>query len=193
MKDILKRIQNGLYYLYLLALLFAFNVPRVSLCVVLSIFIHECGHRIALWVFKKPFLGISLNTRGARMGYGGVLSYREECIVCLCGPLANFLLGLLSLALAHGSRDFSLLFMGVNFFYAITNLLPLPSYDGERILRILLSSAIGASAGERVIYCIGFFLRTLMLFLSLYLIFYFDVAYQIFGVIFFSFLGDFTQ
>ena len=189
----LKKLKNALYTLYLGALLLAFNAPRVCLCVVVAILLHEGGHTLALLLWRKPFRGFELSTQGAKMGYGGLLSYREELFVCLCGPLSNLLVALFTLLLFRGRGEGALLFAYVNLFYARSNLLPFPAYDGERILRICLSFLLGAPRGERAIYVIGFFLRTVLLFLSLYLIFYFDAAYQIFGCIFLSFLSDFSK
>ena len=190
---VLKKIRNVLYSIYLLLLLLAFNAPRVSACVLLSIVLHESGHALALRCLGKKASGVNFYTRGARMEYAGQLSYLEECFVCFCGPLANIVAALLSFFFIPHQGELCLLFFGVNLFYALTNLLPFPSYDGERILCILLSLRFGAGAGERVVFIIGFFLRCVLLFLSLYLIVYFDVAYQIFWCIFLSFLTDFAK
>ena len=189
----LKKTKRVLWLVFLFSLLFSFNSPRVGCCVLVAILIHELGHSLTLTLLGKGTRGIFIRSFGARMHYSGTLSYREELLVCLGGPISNLLVALLSLLLLVLGRDYFLLFCTVNLFYFLSNLFPIPSYDGEKILRILLSYPCGADTAERVVHAIGFFLRAALLFLSLYLIFYFDIAYPVFVCIFASFIPDFTH
>jgi hypothetical protein len=192
MTKILKKVRDALSFLFLFAVLLAFNRPFVVVCVIISVLIHEGGHALALLCCGKRVHGIELCTLGAKIRYDGKLSYQQELFVLACGPLCNFIVGAIAF-LFWSLGDYPVIFGITNFFYALTNLLPLPSYDGERIVRILLSMNFGAGACERWIGRIGFFLRCVLLFFSLYLIFYFDIAYQVFFCIFISFLPDLKE
>ena len=189
----LKKLKNGLFFLFLLSVLLAFNAPRVSILVVVAMLVHEGGHALVLLLLGKSVRGIRFGAVGAKMSYSGRLSYREECLVCIAGPVANLLVGGLVFLCLHNKNEYFCLFSYVNFFYALTNLLPLPSYDGEKILRILTFHLPYPKVAEHILSLISLLLRCVLLFLSLYLIFYFDIAYQIFGCIFFSLLPDFAK
>ncbi|MBR2612539.1 MAG: hypothetical protein IKC72_05665 [Clostridia bacterium] len=189
MIGILKKIRSAITFLFLFAVLLAFNRPFVVVCVLISVLIHEGGHALALLCFHKRVHGIDLCTSGAKMRYEGRLSYKSELVVLACGPLCNLIVGAISFLLWSFS-SYPVIFGATNLFYALTNLLPLPSYDGERILNILFSMRYGSGVCERWLGGIGFFLRCVLLFFSLYLIFYFDIAYQVFFCIFLSFIPD---
>ena len=188
----LKKVKNALSFLFLFAVLLAFNRPFVVVCVILSVLIHEGGHALALLCCARRVCGIELCTAGAKIRYDGQLSYKQELFVLACGPLCNFIVGAIAF-LFWSFGEYPVIFGITNFFYALTNLLPLPSYDGERIVGILLSMRFGAGACERWMRRIGFFLRCVLLFFSLYLIFFFDIAYQVFFCIFLSFIPDLKE
>ena len=166
MLSLLKKIKSVLCFVFLFSVLLAFNAPVVSSLVILAMLLHELGHLLMFFLLNKSVRGVSFATFGAKMSYRGNLSYREEFWICLSGPLSNLLACVFSLLFCQ--KEYFQLFCYINLFYALTNLLPLPGYDGEKILRTLTSSFFCMTNAQRWIFRIGFLLRILLLFLSLY-------------------------
>ena len=190
---LLKKVKNILWFAFLVAIFLSFNAPRIAIAVLLSIFLHESGHALVFALLGKKVRGIEMRGFGAQMLYRGTLSYREELLIALGGPLINILTGAICLFLFSGGGEFVVIFASVNFFYGLSNLLPFPSYDGEKILYIVFTLAFGYTRGEKILSLLSFATRCALLFLSLYLIFYFDIAYGIFGCVFLSLLPEFTK
>ncbi len=193
MEKLLHKIDKGLSALFLLFLMLAFNAPLFCSLTILCVIIHEGGHYIALWILKKKTGRVHPRLSGLMLPYQGTLSYREEIFVAAMGPLFNIGSAFICLCLLPLGRAFFLSFAILHILYALSNLLPLPSYDGEKILGALLSYYFGDTLRERVIYILSFILRCMFLFLSLYFIFFFNVAYHIFAVFFLSFLPIFSD
>ena len=106
--------------------------------------LHEGGHILALYNFGIPIRSICLQGNGTVIE-AGVLSYRQEVIVGLAGPLVNILL---SIAMLHKAPVFAL----VNFALFFYNMLPFYPLDGGRLLRALLHLSLSerqASCTER--------------------------------------------
>ena len=185
---ILRRVEKGLCALFLISLLLAFNAPVISSMIVLCIIIHELGHALALLLLGRTRGKIRFTLRGLLMPYEGTLSYREEIFVCGAGPLMNLLFMLLCLLLCPLGSSFFLTLAFLHLLYALSNLLPLPSYDGERLLGSLLALRFGENARVRCTLMLAFFIRTLFVFLSLFFMLRLNAAYHLFFVFFLSWL-----
>ena len=76
----------------LIFLLFLFT-DRSGLVFVtlLAAFFHELGHILAARVMHVPFRRMRIDLMGARLEIGGrMLSYKEEWLLAMAGPLASF-------------------------------------------------------------------------------------------------------
>ena len=189
MLRILRRIEKGLCALFLISLLVAFNAPVIASMIVFSILMHELGHAISLCLLKKLRGKIRISTAGLSMPYRGILSYKEELLVASAGPLMNLTCALICLILCPLGRTFFLVFALLHLLYALSNLLPLPRYDGEKILGTLLALRYGDTVRRRVCRAIEFTLRSLLLFISLLFMLVLNAAYHVFFVFFLSWLS----
>lgn len=111
----------------------------------LACVVHELGHLAAARWLGGRLEQVSLTAVGAEMSvaYPRALSYGEDTLVALAGPISN---GLLSgLAWAGQMHILAALSVGVGAF----NLLPIVPLDGARVLHDHLSPVLGPERAER--------------------------------------------
>ena len=171
--------------LFWVLLLLGFDSLYISVLTVLAAIIHECGHLIFAPISKRAALPRA-DISGFRIDIRD-MSYKEELLAAIGGPLINIFVGILSFVLFTNSplADYARLFGTVNVMTALSNLLPIEGYDGYKIL-FCIGALIFDDAGrcEAVLLWISFLLSALMCFLSLYLILKLGEGYWIFFVFF---------
>jgi stage IV sporulation protein FB len=103
----------------------------------LSAAVHECAHIIALKLCRKNFsassepFGVRIHTKN--------LSYAQEAIVLASGPAANLLFAVICLViLKERQSPPALLALYSNMTLGLFNLLPISSFDGGNLLKLLL-------------------------------------------------------
>lgn len=141
----------------------------------LTAVIHELGH-----AFVSEGLGYSLN-RIVLMPYGALisgdidnLSYKDECLISLGGPLLNLGIGTLFVAIwwffpqTYAYTDIAVF---ANFSLAIINLIPSYPLDGGRFLLATLSCFFKRKTARIITKAVGLFLSLLMLALFIYSVF----------------------
>ena len=131
------------------------------LIVALAAGIHEGGHLIAAWGAGVGIKGMRFDLFGARMELRGLLSYGQELMVAVGGPLASFL----SAAVAYPFRALQggagvSLFFGASLILGGVNLLPVSTLDGGRILGCAIARLIGEGAARIALqvttgFCLG--------------------------------------
>ena len=111
----------------------------------LACLVHELGHLAAAKCFGGRLEGIHLTAVGAEMsvGYGRAISYAEDTVVALAGPVSNVLLS----GVAWGVKlpILAALSVGVGAF----NLLPIVPLDGARVLYNYLCPLLSPLRAER--------------------------------------------
>lgn len=172
----------------LLCFLLAFNSPRLAALSVLATLAHEGGHA-AVFLFCGGVGRMRHRAFGFCMTGTRLLSYREEAAVCAAGPLVNLCLAALCLVLLPFGKEFFAAFATVNLISAGCNLLPLPGYDGARLLTLALARRDREAEAETVITFLGLGVSAALVFLSLYVMAVSDSAYWIFLSFFSSFLS----
>lgn len=125
---------------------------------------HECGHLLAFSALGLPPPRAVAVARGIRLSAACPMSYRQELVVALSGPLANlacYLITLLTGELLPFAREFGEACLAA----AVCNLVPLGEMDGERILMCLLSPRLTA----RTVYLVGQAVGGITLFFGVFL------------------------
>lgn len=131
-----------------LGIYFAFTGKVFSfLAYTLCACIHEAGHSLAAEKFGYRLKKITLMPYGAIVsGDMAGMSAAEECFVVIAGPLTNFFIGSLILALwwvFPESYPYTELAVQANFALAAMNVIPAFPLDGGRLLVCLLARKIG--------------------------------------------------
>ena len=136
--------------------------------------IHELGHIIAAYLMKIPIFEFSLDIFGARLKTGvRLLSYADEIKLSSAGPVANFLSIIAFLPSAHNilSTDGILSsFFAASLALGLLNLLPIPSFDGGRILVCTISYFWDSEKAEKTVKYISFLFIFALWSLSSYLL-----------------------
>ena len=122
----------------------------LSFALLFAVLLHEGGHGAAFFLLGAGVPGLA----GARGGFlltgARPLSPREEALVAAAGPLANLLAaaGFLLLTALSAAKEWCFCVFAIQLLTALSNLLPLESTDGGRLLS-LLSGALFGERGRR--------------------------------------------
>ena len=168
-------------------LMFGFDEPYIAILTILAAFIHEGGHLIITLPFStKRSRAIKNEIAGFRIKTNR-LSYKEELLAALGGPLANLAAGLIFFYLPLKSEfgEYSYTFAVLNVMTMASNLLPIESYDGHRALSAVLCLIFGDSLRVySFLYWLSFIFSSVMTFISLYIMLRIGEGYWIFAVFF---------
>lgn len=187
------RLRLGLGGVIMLIAMLAGNGILCGGLYFLSALWHECGHIFAARRIGIGIKEVRFELSGARLTTEArMLSYGQELCLALCGPLFNLLAALLicgsgillGFPISEGWEKVSGFLLGevtlwgaLGFFalssvaQAVTNLLPVGSFDGGRVLYCLLARCFGESVASRAVgvtslLCV-FLLWTVALYLML--------------------------
>lgn len=176
----LRSVEESLPMLFWLLLLFGFDTPYFAMCTLISAALHELGHILALFLLDIRSTAPLGHITGFRILPHRALSYREDALVSLGGPLANLIFSLLFwlLSMPFGEYFSTLALFGV--MTMLSNLAPIEGYDGYRL--ILALSAERFPYAERCLRAVSFFITAVLLFLSLYLIDKLGTGYWIYAI-----------
>ena len=145
-----------------------------------AITIHECGHAFAFFITRTPAPRLSGTHAGLLLTPKAQLSYKSELIIASMGPAFNLMLAFaLIICSKLSDADALHLLIGVNFSCALCNLLPVFELDGGRILFSLCALFFSLEAAEKIKKITTFFVLSLLLFFSLWLILILDIGYRI--------------
>ena len=190
---VIKSISSVLPVFFWALLIFGMDDSAIGWMTVLSAIIHESGHITWIFVTGKSRLRIRGVLSGFRIRAVGRMSYDDEIMMYLSGPLANLFIFLLCSLCTPVLGSTVWLFAMINLATALSNLLPVKGYDGYGILRAAIAKSEGSGCIERILS----FLSTALIFtfciLSLYLINRFGGGYWIFFIFFFSMLKHFKE
>ncbi len=122
-----------------------------SIVIFLSVLIHEYGHALTARAFGQEAEINLVGLGGLTKRHGPQLARWQEFLIVLNGPIAGFMLFLLSYQLLPliGNEKRPILTyalqvaLEVNLFWTILNLLPVLPLDGGHLLRILLEGIFG--------------------------------------------------
>ena len=165
-------------YLFLVLIIFSFGEAYVAILTVLSAALHELGHVIAMAMIGRTF-SISGVLSGMRLKPKRLLSYGEEILVAAAGPVINTVL---FFAFIFAKNAYFTAFALINLFTALSNLLPIPGYDGYRIASAIIAKYGDKRSARAIFSALSFFSIALLTFLSLYCISRLNSGYWTFFV-----------
>ena len=143
--------------------------PHYFLPVVLVVALHESGHVLMARVCKIRLRELKLGIFGAALSPQSCLySYKKEILLCLGGPLMNFL-SVLVVTAFFDTPNFEY-FKECSIALGALNLLPISGFDGGRIFTALLSMRLSPRTVEAVSKIISFILIFTLWSFSVYLL-----------------------
>lgn len=162
------KLKFGFFSILFVLTLILFPNPLTP-AVLLAAFLHELGHVLAARLCHIPLQSCSVGLFGAGLSpQCGFYSSRQELLLCLSGPLVNLLSGSLSLLLPPSQPRLD--FAAASLFLGFLNLLPVQSFDGGRILLLLLSLRLSPRTSYRLLRLLSFSCLFLLWTLSVYLL-----------------------
>ncbi len=138
MNRMLTRLENVLLLFSALCLLLAFNAVYIVILTLSALVIHELGHALGYLLHGRPVPSMRVCKDGLRLATQGMICYRHQLFVALCGPMANLLSCVFCLLFIGVFGDFALTFSQIHLLLAISNLLPVKGRDGDVMLRCAL-------------------------------------------------------
>jgi len=176
--------------LFWIMLLLAFDSVCVTLLTLFAAALHELGHIAAATIVLNKSIPLpKAALYGLRIDTGGIISYREELFLALGGPLANIFIFFTCLPFFY-LNDYISAFLFINLLTAISNLLPLRSYDGQRILCCFIAPYVTPYVSETVTHYTCISISSLGCFATLFLIGILGDGYWIFGVFFVTLINE---
>ncbi len=180
-------IEKILPLIFWVVLIFGFDSKYVAILTILAAIIHESGHMIFTLPFSKKRSSVLKNELSGFRIKTNSLSYKEELLASIGGPLFNLVAGILLFIIPFesGFRDYAYTFGLLNILTMISNMLPIENYDGYRALSSALCLIFGDSLTVySVLYWISFTTSVIMTFISLYFMLRIDEGYWVFAVFF---------
>ena len=105
-----------------------------------SLLLHEVGHLLAAALLNVPVREFGLEIRGTYIRRACATRRRDEILIAASGPLVNLLVVVPLIFVPRIGTQLAM----CNLMLGVVNLLPLPSSDGQRILRNLSGSTISS-------------------------------------------------
>jgi len=107
----------------------------LAIAMVVSLLLHEVGHILVAAMLRVPVHEFGLKLVGAYNRRSRATRRRDEILISLAGPLMNLCLVIPALFIPHVGAQIAL----CNLVLCAINLLPIPSSDGMRIMKLLWS------------------------------------------------------
>ncbi len=143
---------------------------------IFAVAIHELGHILIARILKIHLKSFEMSLLGARIESSDPLSYRDEFLLALGGPLFGFLGFALPLfpAVRYSNvpfcSDFLLPFSVISLCLTFFNLIPISIFDGGRMLKCVLCRLVSLDLAEKVLSIFTFLALFSMWLLSVYMI-----------------------
>lgn len=160
-------------YLFCATLCLMMLCDRTGLFIpmLLSVFIHESGHLLLMWIFDCVPTEIKL-IPGSVQICAPVCDSKPSVMISLAGPFANIAVFIIVFVGSVMFGDsYYITFALVNLIYGVFNLLPLAGLDGGSALEELLIKKKGADFARRtlntVTVCAAIFSLSVAVFLSI--------------------------
>jgi stage IV sporulation protein FB len=169
------RIRINLFFLLLCALYIALGLTAEVLFILGAVLVHEISHVIMALVLGVQVTEIEL------LPFGGQAKIEDftglepdyEIYIALAGPIVSLsLAGVFYFLQTSISSAYLPLFININLFLGIFNLCPALPMDGGRILRALLSQAIGYKKATGRAAALGKLIAVIFVCIGLYQVYF---------------------
>lgn len=171
-----------------------FSKTPFILPMICAIILHELGHILSAFILKIKIQSFELSILGARITTKESLSYIDELLFSLGGPLMGIIGFIFTLSPSLNYADFPICqdflfpFSILSLCLSIFNLIPLPSLDGGRILKCLVCLIFSLPTADKILHFTYFLTLLCLWMLSVYMMLKTSngVPMFIFCLIFFS-------
>ena len=123
-----------------------FGKVHITFAVIASALLHEAGHISAAKLLGIELKNLSLDLLGAKLQLSEhLISYKDEMILCLAGPMLNFTSAALVFPFVYKGyvhSPFTECFLVSSLILGTVNMLPISSFDGGRVVLCLLSELL---------------------------------------------------
>lgn len=154
--------------LYLLWMIFA-DKSGIAAMSLLAAALHEVGHLVAAYSMHIPIKAARLDLLGARIDVNGrILSYGEEWLLCMAGPLASLVFSIVG-SFFWSCGKLPIAFSCASLLLGLLNLLPIQTFDGGHMLECTLLSFTTPQKAEQVVRVCTFLFLWLLWAFSAYL------------------------
>lgn len=124
---------------------------HLALAAVIAAAVHEAGHLAAARAMGIPVRAMRFHMLGAGLVPGGrLLTYGEEFLLCIAGPLASLLFAAVPAPLWQRSR-FAAALSCASLILGVLNLLPIRAFDGGRMLEAAVSARWSPAVSDTVL------------------------------------------
>jgi len=165
---------------------------KYTLLSFLAAFIHETGHLVASKLFNINIAEFKFEYFCARLVVKNNMSYIQEILLCLFGPLFNIgtaLIAILMIRSFNLNDRYLLFFTNVSLFLGILNILPVRTFDGGKILEAILNIKYLPYISKKIIDILSFIIIFFMWTVSVYFILIYSTSLNLFVfslILFFS-------
>lgn len=185
LEKLLRIVNQFLPVIFWISVIFGFEEPKIGVISIIAALIHECGHVAFLRLKNAGSNGVRGVISGFRIRSSSLLSYREEILLYLSGPLANIVAAII-FSLFRGET--AALLCTLNIATAISNLIPVEGYDGYGALHTLAEQSNPGGICIRLLEIVSSVIIFSFCILSIYFIDRFGSGYWIFAIFFASML-----
>ena len=179
---IFRLTEQLLSVLFWVLIIYGFDEPYAASLTLIAAVAHECGHEGYLFISGSGGKRLSGRLSGFLISKPRERGYREEIMLYISGPLANLLLAALFFLLISPLGDYARVGAFINLATGLSNLAPLPGYDGHGIIRTLLDAHGAPAILYKLLSALSFFISATAAFIALYLLLRVGDGYWIYGI-----------
>ena len=188
----MKKIKVSLYFFIMVAISFFLDFHKEFFLAFLTILFHELGHLISIKTSKIEISFIKIEPFGItiRLKNFFIKNPKEEFMVAVSGPLANFILSLICYLLFKDKASFFIL---SNISMGVFNLLPAYPLDGGRMLMAHLTKTKGYLKSYRLVLTLTKITGIFLVVMGIFIIFIsgFNLSFCVIGAfLFFNLSGE---
>ena len=167
------RIKIGFLFLWLVTVLLCFNIGEEIKLGILFSLLHEAGPLTAIITLKERPTELSFGLFGMTIKRQHDLSqnYKNEIITALAGPVTNYILAVLFIALRQAvGSEIMLKAALINIILGTFNIMPVFSLDGGRALEAFLKLSFDSDKSEKILKAVSFFTLVIMMSAGIYIL-----------------------